>query len=77
LRNIANQFRLQARTGGWAVPMLDDILAGGDLRPFVEFLLGHRARQVGERHGLPAAEEFRVVRFGGLQIMLDRYGHRI
>jgi LmbE family N-acetylglucosaminyl deacetylase len=76
LRNIANQLRLQAHTGGWTVPMLDDIVAGADLRPFVEFLITQRAGLVGDRHGLAAAEEFRVVRFGGLQSLLDRFGYR-
>jgi LmbE family N-acetylglucosaminyl deacetylase len=77
LRNIANQLRLQARTGGWAVPMLDAAAEGGDLRPLVEFLLRERGRATAAPYGLAAAEQFRVVRFGGLQSLLDRFGHRI
>ena len=76
LRNIANQFRLQAQTGGWTVPLLDAIAAGAGPRPLVEFLIRSRAEQCGQRHGIGAAEEFRVVRFGGLQSLLDRFGHR-
>ena len=76
LRNFVNQLRLQARTGGWSVEMLDAISAGGDLRAFVEMLLRGGARQVGQRHGLEAAEEFRVVRFGGLEGLLARFGER-
>jgi len=77
LRNIANQLSMQARTGGWAVPMLDDAAAGGDLRPLVEFLLRERGRATAAPFGLRAAEQFRVVRFGGLQSLLDRFGKRI
>jgi LmbE family N-acetylglucosaminyl deacetylase len=77
LRNIANQLRMQARTGGWAVPMLDDAATGGDLRPLVEFLLRQRAAATGAPYRLAAAEQFRVVRFGGLQALLDRFGQRL
>ena len=77
LRNIANQLRMQARTGGWAVPMLDAAAEGGDLRPLVEFLLRERGRATAAPFGLEAAEQFRVVRFGGLQSLLDRFGHRV
>jgi hypothetical protein len=34
------------------------------------------SRQIGLRHGLVAAEEFRVVRFGGLEEFLGLYGER-
>ncbi len=74
---IANQLRIQARTGGWAVPMLDDAATGGDLRPLVDHLLRHRAAASAAPFGLTAAEQFRVVRFGGLQSLLDRFGHRL
>jgi LmbE family N-acetylglucosaminyl deacetylase len=77
LRNYVNQVRLQARTGGWSLAMLDEIAGGGDLRPFVELLIRGAAGQVGRRHGLEAAEEFRVVRFGGLESLLGRYGRRL
>jgi len=75
--NYVNQLRLQARTGGWSLPMLDEIAAGGDLDEFVAMLVRGAARQVGERHGIAAAEEFRVVRFGGLEALLARHGRRL
>lgn len=74
LRNFVSQLRLQAQTGGWTVDMLDEIAAGGDLAPLMNMLLRGGARQVGQRHGLAAAEEFRVVRFGGLEGFLQRHG---
>lgn len=76
MRNYVNQLRLQARTGGWDLPGLDEIAAGGDLRPFLEQSIVERARRIGTRHGLTAAEEFRVVRFGGQQALLEKYGRR-
>ena len=77
LRNYVNQVRMQAHTGGWAVAMLDEVAEGGDLRPFMEMLIRGGARQVGQRHDLDAAEEFRVVRFGGLEGFLSRHGRRL
>lgn len=76
MRNYVNQLRLQARTGGWDLPGLDDIAAGADLRPFLEHSVTERARRIGAKHGLTAAEEFRVVRFGGQQGLLEKYGRR-
>jgi LmbE family N-acetylglucosaminyl deacetylase len=77
MRNFVNQLRLQARTGGWSVPILDDIAAGADLAAFMAMLIHGGARQVGERHGLAAAEEFRVSRFGGLEPLLALHGRRL
>lgn len=67
MRNLVNQLRLQARTGGHVVPELEHIAAGGDLRPLLERLVRSGAQTTGARHGLPYAEEFRIVRFGGLE----------
>lgn len=75
LRNLVHQLRLQARTGGWDVPALE-AAQHGDLRPLVESMLHSDARSIGARHGLDAAEEFRVVRFGGLIPWLERSGNR-
>jgi LmbE family N-acetylglucosaminyl deacetylase len=77
LRNLVNQLRLQARTGGWRIPPLDDIANGADLQPFFEPLLRAAAGQTGLPYGLAAAEVFRVVRFSGLQGLLDRFGERL
>jgi LmbE family N-acetylglucosaminyl deacetylase len=76
LRNLVNQIRMQADTGGWDIPMLDEIAAGGPLRPFVEMMLRSVAERVGRTHGLGAAEEFRVVRFNGMTGFLDKFGRR-
>ncbi len=73
LKNFVNQLRMQARTGGWTVPIFDDA-ATNDLRPLMELFLTGQASATGQRHGLTAAEEFRVVRFGGLSGMLPNYG---
>jgi LmbE family N-acetylglucosaminyl deacetylase len=75
--NYVNQLRLQARTGGWTLPMLDEIAAGGGLEDFMAMLIRGGARQVGQRHGLEAAEVFRVVRFGGLEALLERHGRQL
>ena len=64
------------RTGGWRIPMLDE-LQHGDIRPFVELMLADQAASVGKRHGLTHAEEFRVVRFGGMSDLLEAFGERL
>ena len=74
LTNYANQLRLQARTGGHRLPIADDVLATGDVRPLMEPLLRAGAQRTGARHGLGAAEEFRVVTFGGLEELLRLRG---
>ena len=76
LNNFVNQLRLQARTGGWIVPVFDDA-ANGDLRPLMELFLTGQATSTGEPYGLAAAEEFRVVRFNGLTGMLPHFGTRV
>ncbi len=76
MRNFVNQLRLQAATGGWTVPLLDDAFESGDLDDLIEMLIRGGATSTGERHGLEAAEEFRVVRFGGLESLLLRFGVR-
>jgi hypothetical protein len=40
-------------------------------------LLRGGAMATGAPHGLEAAEVFRVVRFGGLESLLNRYGRRL
>ncbi|HEY5155881.1 MAG TPA: PIG-L family deacetylase [Acidimicrobiales bacterium] len=77
LTNFVNQLRLQARTGGWELPVLDEALASGDLRSLIDSLLRRQAERTGERHGVALAEEFRVVRFGGLEGLLDAFGRRL
>ena len=76
LRNLANQLRLQADTGGWDVPMLEEIAKGGDLAPFMSRLFRGGASAVGRKHGLGTAEEFRIVRYGGMESVLEHLGRR-
>ena len=66
LRHYVHQLRLQARTGGHVIDTLEQAQQG-DLRPLMEPLIRGGAAACGRRHGLAMAEEFRVVRFGGLE----------
>lgn len=77
MRNLAHQLRLQARTGGWRLPLAESALGDGDLRPLVEPLVRGAAQRVGEHYGVAYAEELRVVRFGGMEAALDAWGHRL
>jgi hypothetical protein len=66
LRHYVNQLRLQARTAGHTIDTLEQA-EHGDLRPMFDPMLRAGAAATGRRHGLPMAEEFRVVRFGGME----------
>ena len=69
VRHIIHQLRMQAATGGYEVPALD-AAAEGDYAPLVEMMIRSEAADAGERHGLDAAEEYRMVRFGGMEELL-------
>jgi LmbE family N-acetylglucosaminyl deacetylase len=73
LTNIAHQLVLQARTGGWRLPVAEEALASGDVRPVAELFLRQRAWAAGAAE----AEQFRVVRFGGLLPLLHETGQRV
>ena len=75
LRNLAHQLRLQAATAGYDVPIIDAAV-DGDLEPLVRPLLTDAAARAGAPHGLTAAEEFRVVRLGGLSEFVRTHGTR-
>ncbi|MFM7508660.1 MAG: PIG-L deacetylase family protein [Actinomycetota bacterium] len=80
LRNLINQWRLQAHTGGWRIPLLDEVAAtepDHDLGELIDPLLRSRAASTGDAHGLEAAEEFRVVTFGGMTELLEVFGEQI
>jgi hypothetical protein len=77
MRNFMQQLQMQAHTGGWRIDAVDLALATDDVGPLLAQLVRAGAAQVGIRHGLDAAEEFRVVRFGGLQPLLDKIGTRL
>lgn len=76
LRNLVHQLRLQARTGGWRIPLLE-LEDDAELAPILGALLRSRAADAGAPYGRGAVEEFRVVRFGGLSALLELFGERI
>jgi len=75
--NFFNQLRMQAETGGWRLPPVENALAAGDVADVLQRLLRAGSEGVGTRYGVAAAEEFRVVTFGGMQGLLDALGERI
>jgi LmbE family N-acetylglucosaminyl deacetylase len=74
--NFFNQLRLQADTGGWTIPAIDEALAAGRIDDLLPRLLRSASERVGAEHGVGAAEEFRVVTFGGMQGLLEALGRR-
>jgi hypothetical protein len=56
---------------------VDEALASGDFREVFEPIVRRRGEGVGRTLDLSAAEEFRVVRFGGLMDMLKVHGEPI
>jgi LmbE family N-acetylglucosaminyl deacetylase len=76
MRNFFNQLRLQADTGGWRIPAVDDALAAGDVSAMLTSMLRAASEGLGAKYGVGAAEEFRVVTFGGMQRLLDSLGER-
>ena len=75
--NFFNQLRLQSRTGGWSVPMIDEALAEGRVDRVLPMLVGASSKRTGSVYGLGAAEEFRVVTFGGMSDLLHAKGIRL
>jgi LmbE family N-acetylglucosaminyl deacetylase len=69
MRNLVHQLRLQARTAGHRLPALEDA-QHGPLRALLGPLVRHGAATTGRSHDLAYAEQFRVVRFGGLEELL-------
>lgn len=65
MQDTALQLTLQAETAGLAVPIVD-AASGGDVRPFVDFVIRSDAREAGARHGCEYAEEYRVIRFAAV-----------
>jgi len=69
LTNMIQTYRLQLRTWGRRMAWLDES-AMGDPHELVATFLQAQAKAIGEKHGLPQgslAEEYRLVRFGGLE----------
>lgn len=76
MTNYFHQLQLQAATGGWDLPEVDDCLRTGDPRPVLEELVTAASVATGQLYGLGAAEVFRVVRFNGLEQLLHARGRR-
>ena len=78
LTHIAHQMVLQAGTGGWQVELAERAQSGDPdaLAALFSSLLRHAAKTRGERYGLAAADEFRVLRYAGLGDWLAHHGRR-
>jgi hypothetical protein len=74
--NFFNQLRMQAHTGGWSLPPIEDALDAGTVDDVLSRLLRAGSERLGATYGVGAAEEFRVVTFGGMQGLLDALGTR-
>ena len=74
LAGFVDQLAMQARSGGYQLKILDEIQAGGSVRPLIETLLKAHGATVGKRHAVEFAEEFRIVTFGGLSALIDWFG---
>jgi hypothetical protein len=80
LRNVLNQYRLQLRTAGRRVAMVDDAIAGGDLRQLVEMFIGGQAQAVAQAAEYPEgrfAEAYRRERFGDLDVLFEQLSQPI
>ena len=77
MRNFFNQLRLQSDTGGWRLPAVEEALAAGDVSAVLSSMLRAGSEGLGATYGVGAAEEFRVVTFGGMQRLLDSLGERV
>jgi LmbE family N-acetylglucosaminyl deacetylase len=72
MRNTLNQYRLQAQTWGRYVPLLDEAITTGNLRPMLSLWVKTRTRQSGQQFGMEYAEVYRVDRFGGMEEFFQR-----
>ncbi len=80
MRNVLNQYRLQLRTAGRRVGLVDAGVAGGNLQPLVEMFVGGTAHAVAQAAGFPEghfAEAYRRVRFGDLDELFTQAGEDI
>ena len=70
------QLKMEAETAGLDIPMLRDA-DPANYRPAVEAQIKAWAASVGRRHDMTYAEEFRRVRFGGLERWAGQPGREI
>lgn len=71
MKNTLNQSRLQMATWGRRFPALDAAIESGNVRPFLSMWLRYHYAQIGAKHGMTYAEEYRVERFGGAEALLQ------
>ena len=72
MRNTFNQLKLQAATWGRRLPLLDEAIESGDLRPMMSVWLKQRTAGWGKKYGMEYAEVYRVDRFGGAETLFQR-----
>ena len=73
MRNTINQFILQLATWGRRAPLLE-MSRDGDIKPLLSGVITDQARAAAEKHGIGKdrfAEEFRLVRFGEMEDLLQ------
>jgi len=73
MRNTINQFILQLATWGRRASLLE-MSRDGDMKPLLSSVITDQARAAAEKHGLGKdrfAEEFRLVRFGEMEDLLQ------
>lgn len=73
MRNTINQFILQLATCGRRVPLLEKS-RDGDMKPLLSDIVSNQARAVAEKYGFGKdrfAEEFRLMRFGEMEELLQ------
>lgn len=76
MKNLIQQLRLQIRTWGKRVPMIEEAF-DGDPRPLLTLFLQTQGRAVAEANGLGSgrmAESFRLARFGGFESFAQQAG---
>ena len=71
MRNTFNQLKLQASTWGRRLPLLDEAIASGNLRPMMSVWIKKRAAHWGKQYGMEYAEVYRVDRFGGAEALFQ------
>jgi predicted phage gp36 major capsid-like protein len=69
--NYANQLVMQAKTAGKKAPLAEDAVRSGDPSRMIDVFIRRGSEATGSRHSLGAAEEFRIIRFGGLSALLE------
>jgi len=72
-RNTLNQSRLQLATWGRRVPLVDEAIESGDVRPMAAQFLRDRACYWGRQYGLEYAETYRVDRFGASEALFQQH----